>query len=158
MSGASSVDMTRAQEIIDAHLGLEGPALPILHALQHEFGYVPEAVVPRLAEALNVSRAEMHGVVSFYHDFRSAPAGRHVLKVCRAESCQSMGAEKMARDFLQRLKIEWGGTTPDGSLTVEPIYCLGLCSHSPAAMFDNQPIGHVDAARLDMVAAEAKSQ
>ncbi len=100
MSGAVSFNAARAREIIDAHLGLEGPALPILHALQEEFGCVPEAVVPQLAEALNISRAEMHGVVTFYHDFRHEPAGRHVLKLCRAESCQSMGAEKLAGDFL----------------------------------------------------------
>lgn len=157
MSGAVSFNAARAREIIDAHLGLEGPALPILHALQEEFGCVPEAVVPQLAEALNISRAEMHGVVTFYHDFRHAPAGRHVLKLCRAESCQSMGSEKLAGDFLDRLKLEWGKTTPDGALTVEAVYCLGLCSHSPSALYDGEPIGRVDAARLDEIAQEAKS-
>ena len=156
MSGAVTFNAARAQEIIDARLGLEGPALPILHALQEEFGFVPEAVVPQLAEALNVSRAEMHGVVTFYHDFRHHPAGRHVLKICRAESCQSMGAEKLALDFLERLKLEWGQTTPDGALTVEAIYCLGLCAHSPAALYDGEPIGWVDAAQLDDIAAEAR--
>jgi formate dehydrogenase subunit gamma len=158
MSGAVSFNETRAQEIIDAHLGLEGPALPILHALQEEFGFIPEAVVPQLALALNISRAEMHGVVTFYHDFRHHPAGRHVLKICRAESCQSMGSEKTAHDFLERLKLEWGQTTPDGALTVEAVYCLGLCAHSPAALYDGEPMGWVDAARLDDVAAEAQSQ
>jgi formate dehydrogenase subunit gamma len=118
---------------------------------------VPEAAVPQLAEALNISRAEMHGVVTFYHDFKREPQGRHVLKICRAESCQSMGAEKMARDFLARLKLDWGETTPDGALTVEAIYCLGLCSHSPSAMYDEEPIGRVDGARLDELAEEAKS-
>jgi formate dehydrogenase subunit gamma len=158
MSGAVPWNEARAQEIISAHLGLEGPALPILHALQHEFGYVPEAAVPQLAAALNVSRAEMHGVVTFYHEFRHAPAGRHVLKLCRAESCQAMGAEKLTRDFLDKLKIEWGDTTPDGALTVEAVYCLGLCAHSPAALYDDEPMGWVDAARLDDIAAEAKSK
>ncbi len=157
MTGAVPWDAARAQEIIAAHLGLEGPALPILHALQHEFGYVPEAAVPQLAEALNISRAEMHGVVTFYHDFKRQPQGRHVLKICRAESCQSMGAEKMARDFLARLKLEWGETTPDGALTVETVYCLGLCAHSPSAIFDEEPIGRVDGAKLDELAEEARS-
>ncbi|PWB82502.1 MAG: formate dehydrogenase subunit gamma [Methylocystaceae bacterium] len=157
MSGAVPWNEARAQEIIAAHLGLEGPALPILHALQEEFGYVPEAAVPQLAKALNVSRAEMHGVVSFYHDFRREPAGRHVLKLCRAEACQSLGSEKIARDFLERLKLEWGQTTNDGSLTVEAVYCLGLCAHSPSALYDGEPIGWVDAEKLDEIAAEAQS-
>jgi formate dehydrogenase subunit gamma len=156
MSGAVPWNEARAQEIIDAHLGLEGPALPILHALQHEFGYVPEAAVPQLAKALNVSRAEMHGVVTFYHDFRREPAGRHVLKLCRAEACQSLGSEKIAREFLERLKLEWGQTTNDGSLTVEAVYCLGLCAHSPSALYDGEPIGWVDAEKLDEIAAEAQ--
>jgi formate dehydrogenase subunit gamma len=157
MSGVVPWNEARAQEIISAHLGLEGPALPILHALQEEFGCVPEAAVPQLAKALNVSRAEMHGVVTFYHDFRREPAGRHVLKICRAESCQSMGSEQIARGFLDRLKLEWGGTSPDGSLTVEAVYCLGLCSHSPSALFDGEPVGKVDAEKLDEIAQEAKS-
>jgi formate dehydrogenase subunit gamma len=157
MSGAVPWDETRAQEIIAAHLGLEGPALPILHALQDEFGYVPEAAVPQLATALNISRAEMHGVVTFYHDFRHEPAGRHVLKLCRAESCQSMNSERIAHDFLDRLKIDWGQTSPDGALTVEAVYCLGLCSHSPSALYDGEPVGRVDAAKLDEIAEEAKS-
>ncbi|WP_018265615.1 MULTISPECIES: formate dehydrogenase subunit gamma [Methylosinus] len=156
MSGAVPWNEARAQEIIDAHLGLEGPALPILHAIQEEFGYVPEAVVPQLAQSLNISRAEMHGVVTFYHDFRHAPAGRHVLKLCRAESCQSMGSEKIAKDFLERIKLEWGGTANDGSLTVEAIYCLGLCAHSPGALYDGEPIGRVDAEILDELASEAQ--
>ena len=132
--------------------------MPILHALQDEFGCVPEAAVPQLAASLNVSRAEMHGVITFYHDFRREPAGRHVLKLCRAESCQSMGSEQLAKDFLERHKLEWHHTSPDGALTVEAVYCLGLCAHSPSALFDGEPIGLVDAKRLDEIVAEAKSQ
>lgn len=158
MAGAAApYSDERAREIIAAHLGLEGPALPILHAFMKEFGHVPEAAVPVMAEALNVSRAEMHGVVTFYHDFHREPHGRHTLKICRAESCQSMGAEKQANDFLAKLKIVWGQTTPDGSLTIEPVYCLGLCAHSPSALFDGEPIGMVDAARLDEIVEEAKA-
>ena len=158
MSGAVAWDAARAQEIIAAHLGLEGPAMPILHALQEEFGCVPEAAIPQLAQALNVSRAEMHGVVTFYHDFRREPAGRHVLKICRAESCQAMGSEKIARDFLEHLKLDWHHTTPDGALTVEAVYCLGLCAHSPSALYDGEPIGRVDGAKLDAIATEAQSE
>ena len=158
MSQAAAFDAARAQEIIDAHLGLEGPAMPILHAIQDEFGYVPEAVVPQIAQALNVSRAEMHGVVTFYHDFRRHPAGRRVLKLCRAESCQSMGSEKIAKEFLDRHKLDWHHTASDGSLTVEAVYCLGLCAHSPSALYDGEPIGLVDAEKLDAIVEEAKAQ
>lgn len=156
MSGAAQYSDERAREIIAAHMGLEGPAMPILHALQKEFGYVPDAAVKEMAEALNISRAEMHGVVTFYHDFHRAPRGRHTLKICRAESCQSMGAERQARAFLDKLKLDWGGTTPDGALSVEAVYCLGLCAHSPSALYDGEPIGRVDAEMLDEIAAEAR--
>jgi formate dehydrogenase subunit gamma len=158
MAGAAPYSDERAREIIAAHLSLEGPALPILHALQAEFGCVPESAVKEMAGALNISRAEMHGVVTFYHDFHSAPHGRHALKICRAESCQSLGAEKLATEFLRRHKLEWGQTTPDGSLTVEPVYCLGLCAHSPSALYDGEPIGLVDAEALDAIVAEAKGE
>jgi formate dehydrogenase subunit gamma len=158
MAGAAQYSDERAREIIAAHMGLEGPALPILHALQAEFGHVPDSAVKEMANALNISRAEMHGVVTFYHDFHSAPHGRHTLKICRAESCQSMGAEKQANDFFARHKLEWHQTTPDGSLTVEPVYCLGLCAHSPSALYDGEPIGEVDAATLDEIVAEAKGE
>ncbi len=156
MAGAAQYSDERAREIIAAHMGLEGPAMPILHALQEEFGYVPDAAVRHMAEALNISRAEMHGVVTFYHDFHRAPHGRHTLKICRAESCQSMGAERQARNFLDKLKLDWGGTTPDGALTVEAVYCLGLCAHSPSALYDGEPIGRVDAGKLDEIAEEAR--
>jgi formate dehydrogenase subunit gamma len=156
MAGAAPYSDERAREIIAAHLSLEGPALPILHALQAEFGFVPDSAVKEMATALNISRAEMHGVVTFYHDFHSAPHGRHTLKICRAESCQSMGAEKQANDFLARHKLEWGQTTPDGSLTVEPVYCLGLCACAPAAMLDGELVARLDGPRLDSLIAEAR--
>ena len=157
MSGVVAWDAARAQEIIAAHLGLEGPALPILHAIQHEFGCVPEEAVPQIAAALNVSRAEMHGVVTFYHDFRREPGGRHVLKICRAESCQSMGSEKIAHEFLERLRLDWRETTPDGALTVEPAYCLGLCACSPSAMLDGEVIGRLDDTKIEEIVAEVRS-
>lgn len=139
----------RAQEIIDRHQGLEGPMLPLLHALQDEFGYVPKAVLPMIAEALNLSHAEVHGVVSFYHDFREAPAGQHVLKLCRAEACQSVGCEALAEKLLRKLGLDWGGTTPDNRITIEPTYCLGLCASGPAAMLDGEVHGRLDDAALD---------
>jgi len=141
--------------LIDTHLPLEGPLLPILHALQEAFGHVPQAAMPLIAGALNISRAELHGVVSFYHDFREAPAGRHVLKICRAEACQAMGAEALAEAALKKLGIGWHGTTANGAVTVEPVYCLGLCACAPAAMVDDRVVGRVDAARLDSLLAEA---
>lgn len=145
-----------AREIVHRHSGREGPLLPILHDVQAAFGWVPPEAVRLVADALNLTRAEIHGVVSFYHDFRDAPSGRHVLKVCRAEACQSMGGEAVARTVLDRFKVAWGGTTADGAVTVEPTYCLGLCSCAPAAMLDGQPIGRLDQAALDDIAGEVE--
>ncbi|WP_405405280.1 formate dehydrogenase subunit gamma [Paracoccus sp. Ld10] len=127
---------------------LEGPLLPMLHAIQAEWGHVPQAAVPVLADVLNLGRAEVHGVISFYHDFRDHPAGKHVLKICRAEACQSVGGAAMAAGVLDRLGVDWHGTTPDGAVTVEPVYCLGLCACGPAAMLDGQLMGRVDGDRL----------
>ncbi len=129
--------------------------LPILHDLQAVFGCVPPAAVRLLADALNLTRAEVHGVVSFYHDFREQPAGRHVLKLCRAEACQSMDGERLARAFLDRLGIEWGDTTPDGRLTVEATYCLGLCACAPSAMLDGEPIARLTPVSFDDIVREA---
>jgi formate dehydrogenase subunit gamma len=148
MLQATPWDAVRAKTIVSEHATLEGPMLPILHALQQEFGYVDEAAAPLIASVLNLTRAEVHGVITFYHDFRHEPAGRHVLKLCRAEACQSMGGEALAQNLLARLGIEWGGTTPDSELTVQPVYCLGLCACSPAALLDDEPIGRLDAESL----------
>ncbi|WP_420798321.1 formate dehydrogenase subunit gamma [Meridianimarinicoccus roseus] len=141
--------------LIDAHLHLEGPLLPILHALQEAYGHVPEAARPLIAEALNISRAELHGVISFYHDFREVPAGRHVVKICRAEACQAVGGTSLADAALDRLGVGWHGTTANGAVTIEPVYCLGLCACGPAAMVDGQVVGRLDAARLDALLTEA---
>ena len=143
----TSVD--RVDEIATAHLALEGPLLPILHAVQAELGYVPSEALPLLADRLNISRAEVHGVVSFYHDFRTEPAGRHVVKLCRAEACQAMGADALVARAEDRLGIGMRETTPGGAVTLEPVYCLGLCACGPAAMIDGRIVGRLDAARLD---------
>ncbi|SEN11910.1 formate dehydrogenase gamma subunit [Paracoccus alcaliphilus] len=142
------------REIVAGFTALEGPLLPMLHALQDSYGHIPAAAVPVLAELLNLSRAEIHGVVSFYHDFRDHSAGRHVLKICRAEACQSMGANALAAETLRKLGINWHGTTPDGRVTVEPVYCLGMCACAPAAMLDDKVVGRVDDARMDRLLQE----
>lgn len=145
--------LARTEEILTAHDGLEGPLLPILHAIQAQFGYVPRDTLPVIAKRLNLSRAEVHGVMSFYHDFREDPAGRHVLKLCRAEACQSMGGDRVAAHAQKQLGIEWHETTRDGQVTLEPIFCLGLCACAPAAMIDGKLVGRVDEARLDTIIA-----
>ncbi len=142
-----------AATIIAGHLGERGALLPLLHDLQSAFGHIPEAAIPQVALALNLSRAEVHGVVTFYHDFREAPHGRHVLKLCRAEACQAMGGERLAGLARDRLDLDWGGTTPDGAVTLEPIFCLGLCACGPAAMVDGELVGRLDPARLDGIIA-----
>jgi formate dehydrogenase subunit gamma len=145
----ASFDAARAAGIIAEFADTPGAALPMLHALQAEFGYVPPEAVRLAAEALNVTRAELHGVVTFYHDFRQAPAGRHVLKLCRAEACQAVGARALAARAQARLGVGWHGTTADGAVTLEPVFCLGLCASGPAAMLDGAPLGRLDGPRLD---------
>jgi formate dehydrogenase subunit gamma len=144
----------RTAQIISEHRGLEGPLLPILHALQETFGYIDQAAEPMIAEALNISRAEVHGVFTFYHDFRSEPAGRHVLKLCRAEACQAAGGDALAARAEAKLGVAFGNTTADGRVTLEPIYCLGLCSISPSAMVDGRIVGRLDEKKLDAIIAE----
>jgi formate dehydrogenase subunit gamma len=144
----------RATAIISDHLALEGATLPILHALQHAFGYVPADAVPLIADALNLSRAEVHGCISFYHDFRREPAGRHQLKICRAEACQAVGADALYEQVKKRLGIGWHETTPDGRVTLEPVFCLGLCACGPAALVDDVPVARADVDALEASVAE----
>lgn len=146
----------RAAKIAEELSTLEGPLLPILHELQHEFGHIPTSALPVIAEALNLSRAEVYGVVSFYHDFRREPAGRHVLKLCRSEACQSMGGEAIADQITKALGVKLNETSADGALTIEPVYCLGLCACAPAALFDGEPIGRLDASAVAEISARVK--
>ena len=146
----------RTAEIIAGHRGSEGPLLPILHAVQQAFGHIPKEAVPIVAHALNLSRAEVHGVVTFYHDFASRPRGRHVLRLCRAEACQAAGGEALAARAEAALGVSIGDTTPDRRVTLLPVYCLGLCATAPSAMLDDRVIGRLDAARLDALVAEAQ--
>ncbi|MFC4214866.1 formate dehydrogenase subunit gamma [Pseudophaeobacter arcticus] len=152
---ATAIDVEATARIVDAHSALEGPLLPMLHAMQETFGYVPAQAHGPICEALNITRAELHGVITFYHDFREKPAGQHVLKICRAEACQSVGGAAMAEDLLAKLGLDWHGTTANGAVTIEPVYCLGLCACAPAAMVDDRVVGRVDAAKLDKMLAEA---
>ncbi|HXT80079.1 MAG TPA: formate dehydrogenase subunit gamma [Acetobacteraceae bacterium] len=138
----------RANAIIGRHVGGEGVTLPILHDLQAVFGCVPREAVPLVADALNLTRAEVHGIVTFYHDFRDHPPGRHVLRLCRAEACQSVGGDAVGAEMRKRLGVAWHETTADGAVTLEPVFCLGLCAVGPSAMLDGQPLGRVDPARL----------
>ena len=158
MPSPAQWDSTRAREIIASLTALDGAALPILHALQEEFGHIPEEALDEVASALNLSRAEVHGIVTFYHDFRRSPAGAHVLKLCRAEACQSMNGAGIAGDVLAKLGIDWGETTPDGCLTIEAVYCLGLCACAPSAMYDGEPVGRVTPEILSNLIAEARGQ
>ncbi len=153
--GADFAEQTRA--IVADHRHLEGPLLPILHAIQAAFGHVPQDCLPVIASELNLSRAEVHGVVSFYHDFRDHPTGRHVLKLCRAEACQAMGGDALADRVKALLGIDFHQTTGDGSVTLEPVYCLGLCSCAPAAMLDGAVHGRLDDAAVGALVAEARA-
>ena len=142
------------REIVDSHKDIDGAALPILHAVQEALGFVPEDAIPVIADALNITRAEMHGVVTFYHDFRREPAGRHVLKLCRAEACQSAGGTFVAERIKKRLGVEFGETSADGRVTLDAVYCLGLCATAPSAMLDGKLIGRIDPDRADSIVAE----
>jgi formate dehydrogenase subunit gamma len=140
---------SRAEPIIARHAATEGGLLPALHDLQGVFGHIPDEAVRLLAHEFNLSRAEVHGVVSFYHDFRREPAGRHVVKLCQAEACQAMGSRALRAHACERLGVALGGTTGDGRVTLEATYCLGLCATAPSAMIDGAVLGRVTPAQLD---------
>lgn len=150
-------DPQEAAAIVASRAKEKGATLPILHDLMERFGFVDRSIIPVLADALNLSRAEIHGTVTFYHDFRDHPPGRRTLKVCRAEACQSKGAVEMHDALKKKLGIDWHGTTSDGAITIEPVYCLGLCACAPAVMVDEDPVGNVDVHALDELIAEARA-
>ena len=148
---------TQVGEILTLHQDLEGSLLPILHAVQASFGHVPQDALPIIAKGLNISRADVHGVMSFYHDFRDAPAGRHVVKLCRAEACQAMGADRVAAHAQRMLGVDWHETSKDGAVTLEPVFCLGLCACAPAALVDGRVVARVDEARFDSLISELRA-
>lgn len=153
---ASTEIAARTAAVISEMKDLEGPLLPILHGVQEEFGYVPQESLLVIADALNLSRAEVHGVATFYHDYRKQPAGRHVLKLCQAEACQSMGSDAVAAKVKKALGIGFHETARDNSVTLEPVYCLGLCACAPSAMLDGQVIGRLDDEAIDEIVAEVR--
>ena len=146
-----------AEEIVRSRAGERGATLPMFHDLMERFGYVDRAIVPFVAEITNLSRAEIHGTLTFYHDFRDHAPGRTTLKVCRAEACQSRGGAAMYEALKRKLGVDWHGTTPDGAITIEPVYCLGLCACAPALLADDRPVGNIDLDILDEVIAEARA-
>jgi formate dehydrogenase subunit gamma len=136
-------------EALAAHGHLPGGLLQVLHGIADRLGYIPSEAIDQVAAALNLSRAEVYGVVTFYHDFRSEPPGKHVLKLCRAEACQAMGSERLAEQLERRLGCEFKSTSSDGAVTLEPVYCLGNCAAAPALLLDGQLRGRLTAERVD---------
>lgn len=157
MQHARTEMVSAVMPIIERWKHEEGPLLPILNGILREFGYVPREILPAIAQALNLTRAEVYGVVSFYHDYRENPPGRHVLKVCRAEACQSMGGNALAEKLESLLGVKFGETAADGSVTLEPVYCLGLCACAPSAILDGEVIGRIDEDRALEIAAEVRA-
>jgi formate dehydrogenase subunit gamma len=147
----------RVRAVVDTHRGDRGALLPVLHGVQAEFGYIAAEMVPVIAHELNLSRAEVHGVISFYADFRAEPAGRTVVKLCRAEACQSVGAERLVAHAQQVYGVKLGQTTPDGSVTLEQVFCLGNCALGPAAQINGRLHGKLDENRLDALVLGAET-
>ena len=158
LSGRTAFDVDLARTLIDRKRDARGSMLPILHDLQAQFGYIDERVIPLIADALNVSRAEALGVISFYHDFHRSPIDGRVLKLCRAKSCQAMGCEELVSHLARRHEITVDDADESSDLHVETVYCLGNCALSPAALLDGEPIGRLDRDRIDAIVAEAQGK
>lgn len=153
---SASAPLAAAARVLSRLKDQPGALLPILHGIQEDLGCIPPETVPLIAETLHLSRAEVHGVITFYPHFRQAPHGRHTLEVCRAESCQALGAEPLADHARQRLGCDFHATSGDGAFTLEPVYCLGLCAQSPAVMLDGRPHARVTPAKLDRLLDAAR--
>ena len=151
-------DDSTLERILAEHAGIEGPLLPILHAVQDTVGYISPAHVAQIARALNLSRAEVHGVVSFYHYFRTHEPGQHVLHVCRAEACQAMQGERTEQQAKRALGVDYGGTSGDGLFTLEAAYCLGNCAAAPSVMVDEKLYGRVTPERLTAILADWRNR
>ncbi len=154
MSAHDASNRTHIAQLIGDLCDAPGPLLNVLHRVHDTFGHIPSVAVPHIADVLNVSRAEVHGVVSFYHYFRTTPPGRHVVRVCRAEACQAMHGRALEAHASQVLGVDIHGTTADEAFTLEPVYCLGICALSPAVMIDEDVYGRVTPERLDALLAE----
>lgn len=153
----SAVDLKKIDSHIIAHQKVPGGLMPLLHAIQDDIGYVPEDAFPQISQALALSVAEVHGVVTFYHYFRMHPIGKHVLQICRAESCQAMGSEKLEADIKAKLGVDYHETTVDGEVTLLPVYCLGNCACSPAVMMDEEVYGRMDAQQVSELVREVSN-
>lgn len=149
-------DLSSVNSAIASLKDKPGALLPILHDIQDNLGYIPPDAVPVIAKELNLSRAEVHGVISFYHYFRQTPPGRHTLQICQAESCQAMGSEALTAHAKKVLGVDFHGTSSDQAVSLEPVYCLGNCACSPAIMLDDEVYGRVSTAQLEQLIAEAK--
>ncbi len=145
----------RVRSIVAEHRGTRGALLPVLHAVREEFGHVDPAVIPVLAGELNLSRADVYGVITFYEDFRQSPPGRTTVRICRAEACQAVGARTLADRATSRLGVSFGETTPDGAVTLDQVFCLGNCATGPAVEVDGRLHGRVTPERLDTLLASA---
>lgn len=156
MGYREAFDAAEAAEIIDTLKGLEGPLLPILNTFQTRYGHIGEDAIRQIAAALNLTRAEVYGVVSFYHDYHREPLGRHVVKACRAEACQAAGGDRVADALERALGIKFGETSADGRVTLEAVYCLGLCATAPSAMVDRRIIGRLDETKIEKIAEEVR--
>ena len=156
-SSAVSLDEV-VESVIARHRDRVGPLLPVLHAIQEIYGFIPREAVTLLAGAMNLSRAEIHGVVGFYHDFRTEPPGEHIVHLCRAEACQAMGARALERHVRDRLGVDFGETTPDGRFTLEPVYCLGNCACTPSIRINDEVFARVSAEKFDRLIAELEAQ
>jgi len=137
------------ESAIESHRGKIGALLPVLHSIQDKLGHIPPESIPMIGRAMNLSRAEVHGVMSFYHDFRNEPAGEHILHLCRAEACQAMGSRELEDHVKERLGIDYGETTSDGLFTLEPVYCLGNCACSPSLRVNDDLHARVTAEKFD---------
>ena len=158
MSGRMAFDLDLARTLIDRKRDIPGATLPILHDLQEQFGYIDDSAIPLIADALNISRAETLGVISFYHDFHRSPVDGRVLKLCRAESCQSMGCEDLVSHLEHRHGVKVDDDENHSGLHVKTVYCLGNCALSPAALLDGAPIGRLDRDRIDAIVSEARGK
>lgn len=157
VTALTSQELAKIESHIAAHKNMPGALMPLLHAIQDDIGWISEEVYLLISKALALSVAEVHGVVTFYHHFHRHPVGKHVLQVCRAESCQAMGSEKLEAHIKQTLDIDYHETTKDGAVTLLPVYCLGNCACSPAVMMDDEVYGRVDAAKVAELISEARN-
>ncbi len=170
--GSTSLDLISLREVsilgntdyeavvktaLEKHSNTEGGLLPILHEVQDELGYIPSDAVNLIGKAINRSRAEVHGVISFYHHFRNHKPGEHIIQVCRSEACQAMGAVTVIEDLKKKLEIDFHETTSDGKITLEPIYCLGHCACAPAVMVDGVPKAKMSSDQMDGIVNELRA-